>query len=504
MYILLDTLRGRKVQEVGRYCSEGLIPGDHMMRRTKIVATIGPSSYDREVLKEMIEAGMNVARQNFSHGTLQEHEEVLETLRSLSSDIAVMMDTQGPEVRLGTVAEGTFLKEGNEVILAPGDFTGDLHRLPVDHPEMFVHLAPGDYVLLDDGELELEVEEVGKKVSCRVIHGGQILSKKSVNVPGKDLGLSTPTDKDISDIKQGAKLGFDFLSASFVKSAADVETIKGLLEDEDSDMDVIAKVEHLKAIQNIDEILDAADGIMIARGDLGVEVPASDVPILQKEIIEKCNKREKPVITATQMLKSMTEKPRATRAEVSDVANAVIDGSDAVMLSEETAVGKYPVKSIRFMSEVIMRTEEHLMGRVHHTVQQTSVDVSDIIAKNVWQAARNLDARYIIAHTSSGYTAKKIAKLRPDIDIIVFTDSDEVKRKLSLVWGIKAFHCEFLEHVDETICESVNHLYQEALVEIEDTLILTAGVPALVSGVTNMMEIRTVKSLLEERKGILY
>ncbi len=503
MYILLDTLRGRKVQEVGRYCSEGLIPGDHMMRRTKIVATIGPSSYDREVLKEMIEAGMNVARQNFSHGTLQEHEEVLETLRSLSSDIAVMMDTQGPEVRLKRVAENTVLEEGTVVTLTSDDVLGDANTLSVDYPGIFHHLEPGDIVLLDDGEIELEVEEVGDVAVCRVLHGGLILSKKSVNVPGKDIGLRTPTMKDGDDIKNGARMGFDYVAASFVKSADDVKAIRYLLEQENSDMDIIAKVEHLKAIENLDEILDAADGIMIARGDLGVEVPASDVPILQKKIIEKCNLKEKPVITATQMLKSMTEKPRATRAEVSDVANAVIDGSDAVMLSEETAAGRYPVKVLRFMSEVIMRTEEHLIGRVHHTVKGEAMDVSEIISKNVWQAAKNLKARYIVAHTASGYTARKISKFKPDVDIIVFTDSHEVKRKLSLVWGIKAFHCEFLEHVDETICESVFQLYQDGSVDPEDTLILTAGVPALVSGVTNMMEIRTVRSLLDERKKIL-
>lgn len=473
-----------------------------MMQRTKIVATIGPASSSKAVLKEMIDSGMNVARQNFSHGTLQEHNEVLGTLRSLSSDIAVMMDTQGPEVRLRKVAEDTVLKDDSRITLNSDDIIGDSSILTLDYPGIFDHLEPGDIVLMDDGEIELQVEKVGDGAVCRVIHGGPISSKKSVNVPGKDIGLNTPTMKDLDDIKNGARMGFDYVAASFVKSADDVKAIRKLLEKENCDMDIIAKIEHLKAIENLDEILDAADGIMIARGDLGVEVPASDVPILQKRIIEKCNLKEKPVITATQMLKSMTEKTRATRAEVSDVANAVIDGSDAVMLSEETAVGKYPVKALRFMSEVIKRTEEHLTGRVHHTVKGDAVEVSEIISKNVWQAAKNLNARYIVAHTSSGYTGRKIAKFRPDVDIIVFTDSHEVKRKLSLIWGIKAFHCEFLEHVDETICESVYSMYQNGLVESEDTLILTAGVPALVSGVTNMMEIRTVNSLLDERKMI--
>ncbi len=474
-----------------------------MMRHTKIVATIGPSSSKKDVLSQLISSGMNVARQNFSHGSYDEHRSVLNTLRELSDDVGVMMDTQGPEVRLGEIKEGTTIKEGCEVELVYGDFLGDEKKLPVDHRNLINYLSPGDVVLMDDGELELEVEVVGDGALCRVVHGGRVLSKKSVNVPGKDVGLNTPTDKDIADIKYGAELGFDFVSASFVKSANDVRKIRDLLEELGSDMDIIAKIEHMKGVENIDEILVEADGVMIARGDLGVEVLPSEVPILQKEIIEKCNHAEKPVITATQMLKSMTEKPRATRAEVSDVANAVIDGTDAVMLSEETAVGKFPVRAIKFMSEVIERTEKHLMGKKRNVVDVPAKNVSDIIARNVWQSARELDATYIVAHTSSGYTANKIARLRPDIEIIVFTNSPEVKRKLSLVWGIKSFCTTFSEHVDMMVCNSALFLYDKGYVDLDDVLILTAGVPTPVSGVTNMLEIRTVESLLEERERML-
>lgn len=473
------------------------------MRKTKIVATIGPASKSKGKLKDMIDGGMDIARQNFSHGTHEQHKKIFEHVRSLSDEIGIMVDTQGPEIRLKKIKEGTILKKGKKVKIVVDDVTGDEKILPVDYPKIMDYLEEGDTILIDDGQIEIRVDSIDEKVKGTVIYGGPILSKKSVNIPGKEVGLKTPTKKDVRDIKFGIKNGFDFVSASFVKSAEDVKNIRKILDENDSKMEVIAKIEHLKAVENLDSILKETDGIMIARGDLGVEVPASDVPTLQKKIIEKCNEMEKPVITATQMLKSMTDSPRATRAEVSDVANAVMDGSDAVMLSEETAVGQYPVKSIRFMSEIIEKMENYLYGRVHHTVGLKSRDVADIISKNVWQASRDTDAKYIIAHTSSGYTGKKIAKLRPDTDIIVFTNSRLVRRQMKLVWGVKAFYMEFPEHVDEMICNSVELLKNKNMVSNDDLLILTAGIPAPISGVTNMMEIRTVESIIDEKKALI-
>ncbi|MFW6304601.1 MAG: pyruvate kinase [Candidatus Saliniplasma sp.] len=473
------------------------------MRKTKIVATIGPASKSKGKLKDMIDGGMDIARQNFSHGTHEQHKKIFEHVRSLSDEIGIMVDTQGPEIRLKKIKEGTILKKGKKVKIVVDDVTGDEKTLPVDYPKIMDYLEEGDTILIDDGQIEIRVDSIDEKVKGTVIYGGPILSKKSVNIPGKEVGLKTPTKKDVRDIKFGIKNGFDFVSASFVKSAEDVKNIRKILDENDSKMEVIAKIEHLKAVENLDSILKETDGIMIARGDLGVEVPASDVPTLQKKIIEKCNEMEKPVITATQMLKSMTDSPRATRAEVSDVANAVMDGSDAVMLSEETAVGQYPVKSIRFMSEIIEKMENYLHGRVHHTVSLKSRDVADIISKNVWQASRDTDAKYIIAHTSSGYTGKKIAKLRPDTDIIVFTNSRLVRRQMKLVWGVKAFYMEFPEHVDEMICNSVELLKNKNMVSNDDLLILTAGIPAPISGVTNMMEIRTVESIIDEKKALI-
>ena len=475
------------------------------MRKTKIVATIGPASSSKDCLKNLIESGMDVARQNFSHGNHEEHEEKFRTIRELSDDIGVMMDTQGPEIRLREVDNGTVLNKGDEVDLVTSDVTGDSDKLPVDHSRMMDYLEEGDTVLIDDGEIELEVESVlgDSGAKCSVIYGGNVSSRKSVNIPGKDVGLRAPTEKDIRDIKFGADLGFDFVSASFVKSAEEIRNIRRLIDKEDSDMDIIAKIEHVKAVENLDEILKESDGVMIARGDLGVEIPASEVPLLQKKIIHKCNKKGKPVITATQMLKSMTDSPKATRAEVSDVANAVMDGTDSVMLSEETAIGKYPVKSLEFMSEVVKEVEDYLEDEVHHTVQVKSDNIADMISKNIWQASKEIESNYIVAHTTSGYTAKHIAKYRPKTDIIVMTNSKNVQRKLNLVWGVTPYYTEFKHHVDEMICDSAEYLYKNNKVDLSDTLVLSAGVPTSVSGTTNMMEIRTVESLIQEKGNLM-
>jgi pyruvate kinase len=473
------------------------------MTKTKIIATIGPSSEDKKIIKQMVESGLDIARLNFSHRTQEQARETYENLREVAPHIGIMMDTQGPEVRLGKIKENTELLKGCKVELVRDDIIGDEKKLPVDYPRLFEYLKKGDTILMADGDLELKVEDVGNSVKCRVVYGGKISSKKSVNIPGKDIGLTTPTKKDLQNIKFGARTGFDFVAASFVKSAEDIKKIRAILKKEKSGMQIIAKIEHIEAVRNLDDILDASDAIMIARGDLGVEVPASDVPLLQKDIIRKCLENEKPVIVATQMLMSMTEHPRATRAEVSDVANAVEDGADAVMLSEETAIGKYPVKSIQFMAETIQKMEKYLRGRLPQALKSEKCEIADIIAKNVWQAARDSSAKFIIAHTSSGYTARKIAKFRPDIDILAFTDKEIVERQMNLIWGVKPFMAKFYKHVDVMLCDSAEFLYNNKLVKENDIVILTAGEPVSVSGSTNMMEIRRIKSLLNQKKSFL-
>jgi len=473
------------------------------MRKTKIIATIGPASEDKDVIRKMVKSGLNIARLNFSHRTQKQAKTTYQNLRKVAPDIGIMMDTQGPEVRLGRIKEGTDLLRRSEVELVREDILGDEKKLPVDYPGLFDYLKKDDTILMSDGSLELRVEKVGSSVKCRVIYGGKISSKKSVNIPGKDIGLFAPTKKDLKNIKFGARMGFDFVAASFVKSAKDIKKIRKVLKNEKSSMQIIAKIEHIKAVKNLDEILEASDAVMIARGDLGVEVPASDVPLLQKTIIRKCLECEKPVIVATQMLMSMTEHPRATRAEVSDVANAVEDGADAVMLSEETAVGKYPVKSVQFMAETIQKMETYLLGRLPEALKSSKNEIADIIAKNVWQAARDSSAKFIIAHTSSGYTARKIAKFRPDIDILAFTDKEIVERQMNLIWGVRPFLARFYKHVDDMLCDSAEFLYKKGLVNEKDIVILSAGEPVSVSGSTNMMEIRKIRSLLEQKKTFL-
>lgn len=462
------------------------------MSRTKIVATLGPSTSDRGTIQEMVEAGADVFRQNFSHGTRESHEELYDNVRDVSDSAAAMLDTRGPEIRVDGPEEMT-LEEGSTVKVTGDGGTGSLS---VDHPDMLDYLEEGDRVMVDDGRVELEVEEAGDEAVCRVVYGGEVGEGEAVNVPGKELGLSSPMEQDVEDIEFGIEKGFDFVSASFVKTAEDVERIEEVIEENGSEMKVIAKIEHVRAAENVDEIVEAADGVMVARGDLGVELPASQVPTLQKRIIRKCNEAGKPVITATEMLTSMTESPRATRAEVSDVANAVLDGSDAVMLSEETAVGEYPVETVEFMSEVLDDVEEEWSEELHR-VSGESTDTSQTICRNIWEASKDLELEYIAAHTTSGFTARNIAKHRPATPIAAFTDTEKVKRQLNLTWGVEAFRIDFPEYVDQLIEKSARRLHEEGMVEEEDEVVFSAGTPTSVSGTTNMMEIREIGSLLD-------
>jgi len=466
------------------------------MRKTKIVATIGPASQEQEVLRQLIDGGLDVARLNFSHGTHEQHGRNIDAIREISGEVAIMLDTQGPEIRLGVMEQPVELLEGATVTLTTDDAEGK-GTLPVAHPGFLEHIGEGDTILIADGAVALDVEHVGDVASCRVRYGGTVSSQQSVNVPGRDLDLEAPTDKDRRDIRYGVEKDVDFVAASFVESAAEVRRIRELLRSQGSQAGVVPKIESMQALENIDAIIAAADGVMVARGDLGVEIPASDVPLTQKNIIRKCNARGTPVITATQMLESMTDHPRATRAEASDVANAVLDGTDAVMLSAETAVGAYPVEAFMFMAEVLEKVETFFRDNVHRTVESGSDTVADIICKNVWQVCSEIDVDYIVAHTSSGSTARNISKYRPMTDIIAFTNSRMVQRQLRLVWGVRPYHIEFKEYFDDLIHDTTSFLKQTGQVTDDDTLVITAGVPNSVTGITNLMEIRRVDSILD-------
>ncbi|MGC9307562.1 MAG: pyruvate kinase [Thermoplasmatota archaeon] len=467
------------------------------MRKTKIVATIGPASQDHAVLQQLINGGLDVARLNFSHGTHEQHGRNIDDIREIRDDVAIMLDTQGPEIRLGVLEQPIELREGMSVRLTTDDRESDKPSLPVTYPDFLQHIREGDTILLDDGNVGLVVESIDHDAVCTVRYGGTVTSQQSVNVPGRDLDLKAPTEKDRADIRFGIEKDVDFVAASFVESAGEVREIRKLLRCHGSQAGVISKIESMRALENIDAIIAATDGVMVARGDLGVEIPASDVPLTQKNIIKKCNERGTPVITATQMLESMTEHPRATRAEASDVANAVLDGTDAVMLSEETAVGSYPVEAFTFMAEVLEKVETFFRDNVHWTVESGSHSIADIICKNVWQVCNEIPVDYIVAHTSSGSTARNISKYRPMTDIIAFTNSRVVQRQLRLVWGVRPYYIAFQEYFDDLIHDTTSFLKQQGHVTDDDILVITAGVPNSVTGITNLMEIRQVSSLLD-------
>jgi pyruvate kinase len=468
------------------------------MKNTKIVSTIGPSTDSRQQIEQIIDAGVDVIRQNFSHVDHETHEKIFDRVRQCSEKTAVMADTKGPEIRLREVKEGTVLEEGHKVELTTEEVEGDKEKLSVNYEAFLEHIETGDEVRIDDGKIELEVETVDDSATCTVLYGGEVASRKAVNVPGRDIGLSAPTEKDEEDIRFAASKGYDFISLSFVKKAYDVEKVREILGEEGSDAHIISKIEHKKAVENFDEILEASDAIMVARGDLGVELPPARLPMMQKDMIKKCNKAGKPVITATQMLESMTDNPTATRAEISDVANAVLDGSDAVMLSGETAIGEYPVKTVEFMSDIVEEAEQTLHGTTHHTVKDRPETTREIICKNVWQAARDSGADYIVAHTSSGSTARNISKFRPETPIITFADSERVERQLKLAWGVRPYYEEFPDNVDGMLEASAKRMKSLNLAEDDNELVMSAGIPTNVTGTTNMLQIRTVGSILNQ------
>lgn len=468
------------------------------MKNTKIVSTIGPSTDSSETIEKLINSGVNVIRQNFSHVNHEQHGKIFDRIRDVSNKIGVMMDTKGPEIRLGKVEDNTVLSEGDTINLTTQETVGDEVELPVKYDDFIDNIEQESEVRIDDGKIELEVMNVSdSEARCEVVFGGEVSTRKAVNVPGEDIGLRAPTEKDEKDIRFAAKKGYDFISVSFVKHAEDVEKVREILEEENSNAKIISKIEHRKAVENFDEILDKSDGIMVARGDLGVEIPPAELPGLQKEMIRKCNRAAKPVITATQMLESMTENSTATRAEISDVANAVLDGTDAVMLSGETAIGEYPVKTVKFMSDIIVEAEKSVEDKVHHTVKERAHNKTEIVCKGAWQASRDGDFDLIVTQTSSGTTARKISSHRPETDLIAFTDQEHVERQLQLVWGVQPFHQEFHEHTDKTLRETAERLITHQKARKEDEIILTAGLPTPAEGNTNTMQIRTIKDILE-------
>ncbi|OUN01073.1 MAG: pyruvate kinase [Paenibacillaceae bacterium ZCTH02-B3] len=481
------------------------------MRKTKIVCTIGPASDSPEMLKKLIDAGMNVARLNFSHGDFESHGASIRNIRQAASElgktVAILLDTKGPEIRLGKMAaDPVELERGQTVILTTEDVPGTRERISVSHKGLPEDVEPGTKILIDDGLIALTVLEVrGTEIHCRVENSGPVKSNKGVNVPGVAISLPGITEKDAADIVFGIRQGVDFIAASFVRRAADVLEIRELLERHGaSQIQIIAKIETQQAVDNLDEILEVSDGIMVARGDLGVEIPVEEVPLVQKRIIEKCNQAGKPVITATQMLDSMQRNPRPTRAEASDVANAIFDGTDAIMLSGETAAGKYPVESVLMMSRIAERAEAALRYREIFLKQAGSqqVSVTEAISQAVANSALDLDVKAIVTATESGYTARMVSKYRPKAPIIAVTPFEEVQRRLQLVWGVIPVGCKPAQTTDEMFEIAVKGALESGMVRLGDTVIITAGVPVGRSGTTNLIKIHNIGELIAKGQGI--
>lgn len=468
------------------------------MLRTKIICTLGPSSEDKYIMSQLIQAGMNIARVNLSHGDHEEHSKRIkvlrETCKELKVDVALLLDTKGPEIRLGTFFGGKVtLKKNQEFIITSKPMIGNNKEVFVNYDEISETVSPGDKILLADGLIELQVNKIqSDKVICIVLNGGELSDRQGVNIPNKSLTLPALAEKDIEDIIFGIEIGADFIAASFIRKAADVKEVRKVLEENGgSDIHIIAKIENREGVQNIDEIINSADGIMVARGDLGVEIPVQEVPLVQKRIIEKCNLAGKPVITATQMLDSMIRNPRPTRAEATDVANAIFDGTDAIMLSGETAAGKYPVESVMMMASIAEKADQALIEHV----KQRAIDVksvTDAISHATCSIASELGAKAIITSTKSGYTARAVAKFRSGVPIIAVTFKEKVIKTLQIVRGVIPLKVKETSSTDEMFIEAVKGALSSGMVKKGDLVVITAGVPVNVSGTTNLIRVHIV------------
>ena len=466
------------------------------MRKTKIVCTLGPSTDTPDTLRELMLAGMNVARFNFSHGTHAEQKVRMEKLkrlrRELGLHIAAMMDTKGPEIRLGCF-EGGFaeLEEGQDFVLTPEEVVGDQTKISISYPQLYQDVKPGTHILIDDGLIDMEVQRLeGKNIVCRVINSGKARDNKGVNVPNTELHMPFISSKDKDDILFAIREDFDFIAASFTRSAEDILEIRKLLKANGrNNIHIIAKIENQQGIDNLDEILEVSDGVMVARGDLGVEIPLENVPVVQKEIIQKAYCAGKQVITATQMLESMMKNARPTRAEVTDVANAIYQGTSAVMLSGETAAGKYPVEAVKMMAKIALRIESNIDYKAELQTKSRLGEpgIANAISHATCTTADDLNAAAIITVTKSGGTAKMISRYRPPCPIIGCATYRNVCRKMNLSWGITPLLIGEQKSSEELFARAVEAARQAGLVKDGDIVVLTAGIPLGIPGKTNMI-----------------
>ena len=478
------------------------------MKKTKIVCTMGPNSNDLDVMRKLVQEGMDIARFNFSHGDHEEQKARMDALKKIRQEegkhIAILLDTKGPEIRTGLLKDGqkVQLVEGETFVLTTEEIEGDSKRVSITYEGLVEDAQIGGKILIDDGLIELKVEDIkGKDIICKIINGGELGQRKGVNVPNVPIRLPAITEKDKEDIRFGAQQDIDFIAASFVRNADCIREIKALLRECGAPYTpVIAKIENAEGIENLDEILEVADGIMVARGDLGVEIPAEQVPYIQKMMIRKCKEMYKPVITATQMLDSMMRNPRPTRAEVTDVANAIYDGTDAVMLSGETAQGKYPLEALRMMVQICENTESHLDHEeiLSKMEKQRMKNTSSALGYATVSAAMNLDAKCILVPTGSGATARVISKFQPEMDVLAVSPNARALRRMQMYWGVRPYESMQFE-TTEAICGNAIAVAKEKnYVETGDVTVLTAGIPSphvggFDYGVSNMMRIVTIE-----------
>ena len=477
------------------------------MRSTKIICTMGPNTDKKTVMKSLVKNGMNVARFNFSHGDHEEQRERMNLLKNVREEldcpVAILLDTKGPEIRTGLLESGkkVTLKEGSEFILYTEEMTGNETGCCVTYPGLAKDVKPGDRILIDDGLIELKVKQIKSgNIVCHVENGGELGERKGVNVPNVKVKLPAVTEKDIDDILFGIQQDIDFIAASFIRSAKGVKEIRKILKENHAEhISIIAKIENAEGVENIDEIIEASDGIMVARGDLGVEIPAQEVPHIQKMIIKKCNERYVPVITATQMLDSMIRNPRPTRAEVADVANAIYDGTDAVMLSGETAAGKYPIEALKMMNEIAENTEQYVDYEkyIHHRTMYEQSKISSAIGIASVRTARNIGAACIVTPTMSGKTARLISNFRPSMPIYAVTPNEMVQHKMQLYWGVIPLKGYIKDTTENIIVNAMETIKRKRLVRKGQTVVITAGDPATNNTkaegrVTNMLHVLEV------------
>ncbi|MES1021910.1 pyruvate kinase [Gloeocapsa sp. BRSZ] len=467
------------------------------MRKTKIVCTLGPACSDYDTIKAMVEAGMDVARLNFSHEDHETHLKRIQLVRQVAAElnrpIALLQDLQGPKIRVGEMVDGVVLQIGDETVITMQDVQGTATRFTSTYKNLINDVKVGDPILINDGLIEIQADKVDDtNIYGTVIHGGELKSHKGINLSQSSVSTPAVTEKDIQDLQLGLDQAVDYIALSFVREAADIQRLKDVMATENS-AHIVAKVERHEALDDLDGIVAAFDVIMVARGDLGVEVPLEKVPLIQKSLIQKCHHHLKPAITATQMLESMMQNPRPTRAEVSDIANAILDGTDALMLSGETAIGRYPVAAVKTMAQIAETVEAELTS-LPHFIDGGVIEhhIPNAVGHAACQLAENLKAKAIICFTQNGFTARILSKYRQSIPIIAVTPSEAVQRRLSLYWGVKSLRLQEVDNTDEMISQVEKVAVEHGFVNMGDMVVITAGLPLAITGVTNLIKAHKV------------